>query len=296
MIVATREVMSSIPGVVDTVRERPDMLAAAASRDRMELTGNAITLAADAAESIQPRNSLEKMLAHQLAASHRLGMKFIDKATTLLNRFDLGISGLRPVSDVQANSVEAARLANAAARMMASYHDGLLVLDRIRRGGRQTVTVVHQQVAVANGGQAVVAGTVKGLALPRNIYPPIRARAGASSTESGRGSGPKWRVNRMHSVFRDVAGLNTEGAQGIGTTPHAAAPRPARAPLVRAAAMANSRCRMDGGKSTGPRTPEGIERIRASRTKHGRYSAASIARRREARSVLRAVRELLGNF
>jgi hypothetical protein len=137
-----REVMSSIPGVVDTVRERPDMLAAAASRDRMELTGNAITLAADAAESIQPRNSLEKMLAHQLAASHRLGMKFIEKATALLNSFDLGISGLRSVSDVQANSVEAARLANAAARMMASYQDGILVLDRIRRGGRQCAALV----------------------------------------------------------------------------------------------------------------------------------------------------------
>jgi len=50
---------------------------------------------------------------------------------------------------------------------------------------------------------------------------------------------------------------------------------------------------MHGGKSTGPRTAEGIERIRASRTKHGRYSAASIARRRAARPAVRAFRELL---
>ena len=153
MVVATGEDMAHIPGVIDTVRKRPDMLAAAASGDRLELTGRALTLAADAAESIQPRNSLEKMLAHQLAASHRLGMTFIDKATTLLHRFDLAISGLRPVSDAQVNSIEAARLANAASRMMASYHDGLLVLDRIRRGGNQTVKVVHvhQQVAVVAG-------------------------------------------------------------------------------------------------------------------------------------------------
>jgi hypothetical protein len=121
-----------------------------------------LVLAADAANSVNAANSLEKMLAHQLAASHRLGMKFIEKATLLLGRFDLGLSGLRPASDLQANSVEAARLANAAGRMMSAYQDGLLALDRIRRGERQTVKVIHQHVSVGPGGQAVVAGTVKG--------------------------------------------------------------------------------------------------------------------------------------
>src|SRR5947209_13756534 len=38
-------------------------------------------------------------------------------------------------------------------------------------------------------------------------------------------------------------------------------------------AMRNGRCRLHGGVSTGPKTPEGIERIRAAVTKHGRYSA-----------------------
>lgn len=61
----------------------------------------------------------------------------------------------------------------------------------------------------------------------------------------------------------------------------------------RSAAMKNGRCRMHGGKSTGAKTAEGIERIRAARTKHGRYSAASIARRRAARQAIRALRELL---
>src|ERR1044072_2278422 len=66
-----------------------------------------------------------------------------------------------------------------------------------------------------------------------------------------------------------------------------------RAPPCRSAAMKNGRCRMHGGKSTGAKTPEGIERIRASRTKHGRYSAAAIARRREARKAIPELRELL---
>ena len=39
-----------------------------------------------------------------------------------------------------------------------------------------------------------------------------------------------------------------------------------------APAMKNGRCRLHGGKSTGPRTPEGLERSRKARWKHGLYS------------------------
>jgi hypothetical protein len=61
-------------------------------------------------------------------------------------------------------------------------------------------------------------------------------------------------------------------------------------------AMPNGRCRMHGGPSTGPKTAEGKARIRASRTKHGRNSQAAIASRRETRSIIRAVRELLNSL
>jgi HEAT repeat protein len=50
---------------------------------------------------------------------------------------------------------------------------------------------------------------------------------------------------------------------------------------------------MHGGMSTGAKTAEDIERIRKARTKHGRYSAASIARRRAARQAIRGIRALL---
>jgi hypothetical protein len=50
---------------------------------------------------------------------------------------------------------------------------------------------------------------------------------------------------------------------------------------------------MHCGMSTGAKTPEGIERIRVARTKHGRCSAVSIARRREARRMIREIRALL---
>jgi hypothetical protein len=50
---------------------------------------------------------------------------------------------------------------------------------------------------------------------------------------------------------------------------------------------------MHGGKSTGARTPEGKERARMARWKHGRYSAAAIAERREAAAMRREVRALI---
>lgn len=58
-------------------------------------------------------------------------------------------------------------------------------------------------------------------------------------------------------------------------------------------AMPNGRCRMHGGPSTGPRTPEGREGIRISRTKHGRYSQQAIERRQAATRERRAIRETL---
>jgi hypothetical protein len=38
---------------------------------------------------------------------------------------------------------------------------------------------------------------------------------------------------------------------------------------------------MHGGKSTGPRTPEGLARSRRANWKHGNYSAEAIELRRE---------------
>ena len=38
-------------------------------------------------------------------------------------------------------------------------------------------------------------------------------------------------------------------------------------------AMSNGRCRMHGGSSTGPKTAEGLARIRAARTTHGMRTA-----------------------
>jgi hypothetical protein len=57
--------------------------------------------------------------------------------------------------------------------------------------------------------------------------------------------------------------------------------------------MANGRCRMHGGPSTGPRTAEGLERSRKSGWKHGHYSAEAKQVRREARQQLQLLRQLI---
>ena len=61
----------------------------------------------------------------------------------------------------------------------------------------------------------------------------------------------------------------------------------------RGAAMPNGRCRIHGGKSTGPRTPEGLERSRRCNWKHGYYSAKAKQVRREARQHLQLLRQLI---
>jgi hypothetical protein len=61
-------------------------------------------------------------------------------------------------------------------------------------------------------------------------------------------------------------------------------------------AMPNGRCRVHGGRSTGPRTREGIERIRQARTKHGFYSAPMRAIRAESRATMRILRDIVNDL
>jgi len=54
-------------------------------------------------------------------------------------------------------------------------------------------------------------------------------------------------------------------------------------------AMKNGRCRLHGGKSTGPRTLEGIERIRAAHLKHGRYSKEAMEGKKQFHYLLKTL-------
>ncbi len=66
-----------------------------------------------------------------------------------------------------------------------------------------------------------------------------------------------------------------------------------RSTVCQAPAMANGRCRMHGGSSTGPRTAERLARSRRARWKHGRYPAEARAEQNRVRDLLTESRKLL---
>ena len=68
--------------------------------------------------------------------------------------------------------------------------------------------------------------------------------------------------------------------------------RPCRCPVMRG----RRRCRLHGGKSTGPRSAEGIERIRQAATKHGFYSKELKRERQQTRLAIRLFREYLARL
>ena len=69
--------------------------------------------------------------------------------------------------------------------------------------------------------------------------------------------------------------------------------RTSRNKVCRQPAMANGRCRLHGGKSTGPRTEEGRRRMKAANTKHGFYSVEAEEERRRLRVFIRSNRAIL---
>jgi hypothetical protein len=140
---------------LETLNEGATRIAEDASLRRTDLllqpSFNSVAMGIDAAESIQASNSLEKMLAHQLAVVHQGALRLLDRALS----YEAGGRAMR-----EGDSVEACRLANAAARLMSVFQDGLVTLQRVRTGGNQTVTVQH--VTVADGGQAVIGNVQAG--------------------------------------------------------------------------------------------------------------------------------------
>ncbi len=80
------------------------------------------------------------------------------------------------------------------------------------------------------------------------------------------------------------------GNPDLGLAPrcgaHARTGCPCRAPAIHG----KLRCRMHGGRSTGPRSPEGMARLRAARTVHAAYSAATRALNRHDLTALRRAR------
>jgi hypothetical protein len=146
------EVCQNDPGnlVTDLLLKDPSMAALDASEHRLELLERVDCIAPtlDAAESIGARNSLEKMMAHQMAVVHSTAMTLLEEA-----------KAIRRTS----NSINAEMLSlkkqNMARMFMDTYMRQMEAIARIRSGGRQNIVVTYQNVHVS-GGQAVIADQV----------------------------------------------------------------------------------------------------------------------------------------
>ena len=117
--------------LLDTV-ENPNYVTADASRGRLDLAQQAGALeeALDAADTIEARDSLERMLAHQLATVHVSAMKM---SADLNRRLDY-LANVRGEESERVN-IQATRLAGAVGRLMSTYQQGMMTLQRFRSGG-----------------------------------------------------------------------------------------------------------------------------------------------------------------
>lgn len=131
---------------VDVIRDtlqNPDTVAVDASMERTRSLhhAGALEIGIDAANSIEAKNSLEKMLAHQMAVCHAKAMEIFTTAADFpRGREDLAV-----------------KMLNVAARLMDTYQKGMVTLAKVRNAGKQTITV--KQVHVS-GGQNVIADNI----------------------------------------------------------------------------------------------------------------------------------------
>src|ERR1039458_9007186 len=97
------------------------------------------------------------------------------------------------------------------------------------------------------------------------LHPPLAATAVPAGPPASPGAAPPLIPKRRGNPNLGLAlrcGARTRGGC------------PCRAPAIHG----KLRCRMHGGRSTGPRTAEGMARLRAARTVHGFYGAEMRAR------------------
>lgn len=130
----------------DTLQS-PTLTALDASNHRTDLItaigGSVAAMALDVAETVHASNSLEKMLAHQMAAIHEAGMRAMQRA------------------NVTQDAAHATKLINASTRCFDTFQRAALVLDRLR--GKQEQRILVQHVNVERGAQAVIGNVQTGV-------------------------------------------------------------------------------------------------------------------------------------
>jgi hypothetical protein len=104
----------------------------------MPLTVDPLLLG-DAAQTARAQNSLEKMLAHEMTATHRVIMKLIGQVNAQLEAMSEN-SASPSLVILEANKFlhgEICRTAGTIARLQIAQQQGMLTPQRLRSGGRR---------------------------------------------------------------------------------------------------------------------------------------------------------------
>lgn len=127
---------------IKSTLENPSQVNLDASQSRLELLQQTgiLELGLDVAESIDAKNSIEKMLAHQAAACHKMALQLLIKSE------EYRATGVETEKIERLNIEAQTRYINTARRLMDTFQRILTTIQKLRTGGQQTVTVQHVQV------------------------------------------------------------------------------------------------------------------------------------------------------
>ncbi len=290
----------------------PPVPAAEAAALRLAAEAGALDLAAAAASPAEGAGTLATLLAHELATGHRLMMRLAARAEDFLDH----AAAEAQSPDERRAGLEAARLAGAAGRLMERYRLGLLALHKLREPGPEDKSERRIRLAWANcpfhdhpndgSSESAEASPDNAPAAPDGNGPPEdgpgpdgpggglpsaappspRPASPPSGAAPARGPRAGIPLGRRRGRLRN----------GNPSGDYAAAPRCGAKTRAgrgcRQPAMANGRCRLHGGKSTGPRTAAGLRRCRTARLRHGARSVPLAALRRAAARSARRLRLL----
>ena len=141
-------------GIRETLQSGADFVNLDASNERTKLVSdlNCLDIALDAAQSINAKNSPEKMLMHQAAVCHSISMDLLRRAQ------ERSFINYKYLDSEKKDTEIQVKLINAACRLMDTYDRKMRTFQKSRNGGRQVVTVQHVQVA--GKAQAIVTGSM----------------------------------------------------------------------------------------------------------------------------------------
>ncbi len=247
--------------------------AAAARAAKLASDAMALDLAQAAGDPAASRETVRLLLAHQVAAGHSLMMRLAAIADSYVNYVQPAAMRDPYLSRCPQ---EAVRLAHGAARLMERVRAGALALQRLGYPGTADPLPPAPPQPPRGPGRG-----------PENNPDPSSPR-----------SNPPPASAQMPPPARPAAALLRRGRLNNGNPPGDFRASPRCGASTRAGhdcaqpAMSNGRCRFHGGKSTGPRTADGLARARTARFVHGFRSGALIKLRRDAAQTARELRRL----